>query len=424
MGIQDAKPDILVANRTFPDALALVAEHIPVLDSVHDQCDVVLDTNVLLLPYTTGSDSLKEIAAVYQRLHKAKRLFVPAQVSREFAKNRATKLTEMYKTLVDKRSKIVKPETTSYPLIADLEQYRILLTREESLSKEVIAYRKAVDNVLDEIRKWGWNDPVAEVYRTVFDKNVIIECKRSNEDILANLQDRMDNKIPPGYKDAGKDDNGIGDVLIWLTILEIGEQRKKPLLFVSLDEKADWQHRVDNRGFLPRFELVDEYRRASSGQPFYIAPFSTLLQLFGAPTAVVTEVRGREGVTHEDVECPYCSANVSCMLSEQSGSTSHPNCEECGRVFTLHRNADGFVIVRKQPKYEKTIDRDRQSLPYESRSKANEALKCPFCETFTVFQLGEAVGSSATPLCEACGKWFHAHRSSREMITVHKPGGN
>ncbi len=73
---------------------------------------------------------------MYQRLQKAKRLFVPAQVSREFAKNRATKLTEMYKALADKRGRTVKPESISYPLLAELEQYKALQVQENlSLGK-------------------------------------------------------------------------------------------------------------------------------------------------------------------------------------------------------------------------------------------------------------------------------------------------
>ncbi len=252
--------------------------------------------------------------------------------------------------------------------------------------------------------------------------DVIVECKQSAEDVLADLKDRMDNKIPPGYKDNSKDDSGVGDVLIWLTILDIGKQHKKPLLFVSLDEKSDWQHRVESRGFLPRFELVDEYRRASSGQPFYIAPFSTLLQLFGAPTSVVTEIRDREDVAREEVVCPNCGAVESYTLGEQPGSTSHTHCKICGEGFILHRSADGFVILRKQRPSETAVD--GRSLSHETRTKLDEALECPFCESVVTFLLGASVGSSAKPFCDQCGNWFHAHRSSRETIKVHKPGGS
>ena len=49
---------------------------------------VVLDTNVLLAPYRTSTGALGEIAKVYGMLQKERRLLVPGQVAREFARNR------------------------------------------------------------------------------------------------------------------------------------------------------------------------------------------------------------------------------------------------------------------------------------------------------------------------------------------------
>jgi hypothetical protein len=49
---------------------------------------------------------------------------------------------------------------------------------------------------------------------------------------------RFANQIPPGYKDAGKADEGIGDYLIWETILEIGRTRKASVIFVTGGEKV------------------------------------------------------------------------------------------------------------------------------------------------------------------------------------------
>lgn len=131
------------------------------------------------------------------------------------------------------------------------------------------------------------------MYRTIFLSDTIRAHSLSKHEVESELTYRTTNKIPPGYKDAAKDDRGIGDLLIWLTILEIGAERKKPLLFVTGEEKADWQHRSDHQGLLPRCELVDEFRR-KSGAPFYIAPFSGLLELFEAPKEVVSAVRKEE----------------------------------------------------------------------------------------------------------------------------------
>src|SRR5262249_48178151 len=92
---------------------------------------------------------------------------------------------------------------------------------------------------------------------------------QAREVIAKELEYRIVHKIPPGYKDASKDDRGVGDLLIWMTILEIGAERQKPLLFVTGEEKADWQHRSDNRGVLPtpreRIAVLQGWLRTSIG---------------------------------------------------------------------------------------------------------------------------------------------------------------
>ena len=98
MAEKDDPSDIFVVERMFPNADELFSFDIPSLESVRNECDVVLDTNVLLLPYATGSNSLKQIQTIYGSLKSAGRLFVPSQVAREFARNRANKLLDVLKT--------------------------------------------------------------------------------------------------------------------------------------------------------------------------------------------------------------------------------------------------------------------------------------------------------------------------------------
>jgi hypothetical protein len=90
------KTNIFIRNEIYPDAEALFqAKYIP-LSEIVDDYDVVLDTNVLLTPFTTGKNSLVQLRKVYERLQKEKRLFVPGQVAREYNELRARKLAELY----------------------------------------------------------------------------------------------------------------------------------------------------------------------------------------------------------------------------------------------------------------------------------------------------------------------------------------
>ena len=43
--------------------------------------------------------------------------------------------------------------------------------------------------------------------------------------------------MPPGYKDGRKEDEGIGDFLIWKSLLKFGEEKKLDLAFVTGEEK-------------------------------------------------------------------------------------------------------------------------------------------------------------------------------------------
>ena len=80
--------------------------------------------------------------------------------------------------------------------------------------------------VLDHIQNWTWNDPVSLLYSELFTEQVIFDLEYNEEEIREDLERRHLHHIPPGYKDAAKEDSGIGDLLIWHTILEIGETEK------------------------------------------------------------------------------------------------------------------------------------------------------------------------------------------------------
>ena len=90
-------------------------------------------------------------------------------------------------------------------------------------------------------------------------------------------QPRYSAKIPPGYMDERKNEDGdlrkFGDFFVWKELLEHGKERKLPLIFVTGDEKEDWWQEVKGGGTRrtlgPRPELIAEFRE-HSGQMFYM----------------------------------------------------------------------------------------------------------------------------------------------------------
>jgi rRNA-processing protein FCF1 len=240
------------------------------LAEAKDTACIVLDTNALLVPYGIGAQTLSEIEATYQQLLKENRLAIPAQVAREFARNRVAKLTELYQRLSRRRGQLQPFQQGSYPLLENLQEYRRLREVEDQLDRLVTEYRRLLTSVIDHVHSWEWNDPVSLLYEKLFRVEVVVDTTKPLEEVRQEHLSRFVNKIPPGYKDEAKDDQGIGDLLLWLTILEIGSARRTSVIFVSGEEKADWWHRSEHQQLYPRFELVDEFRRASGGCSFHI----------------------------------------------------------------------------------------------------------------------------------------------------------
>ncbi|RIK40314.1 MAG: hypothetical protein DCC55_15410 [Chloroflexi bacterium] len=137
-----------------------------------------------------------------------------------------------------------------------VDAYEEALRLEERIDKLMINYRRAVQGVLSHIRNWTWNDPVSLLYADLFKGNVLLDLKPDREEIQKDLARRLLHSIPPGYKDGGKDDSGIGDLLIWQTILEAGRAHKKSMIFVSGDEKPDWFHRSEGQALYSILELI------------------------------------------------------------------------------------------------------------------------------------------------------------------------
>ncbi|MCF3609204.1 PIN domain-containing protein [Planktothrix agardhii 1033] len=290
--------DIFITNDVYPEPWAIFNAKFKTTQEIKNDCFIVIDTNALLLPYQTSKATLEGIKNTYNKLISEKRLIVPGQVVREFANNRATKLCILYQDLSKKRDSIQLPkEGGSYPLLEALDSYQQAQELEKKLHDIRKEYSRKVGETLEYIKQWNWNDPVSSLYAELFSQEVILDLKieeLEKPQIKEDLKRRFLHKIPPGYKDSAKLDDGIGDLLIWQTILEIGKTHKKSVIFVSGEEKPDWWYRTNDQKLYPRYELVDEFRRYSEGQSFHMIDLAELLELYGASEEVVEEVKQEE----------------------------------------------------------------------------------------------------------------------------------
>ncbi|NTU73748.1 DUF4935 domain-containing protein, partial [Candidatus Roizmanbacteria bacterium] len=374
--------------------------------------DIVLDTNVLLIPFGAGADSLTEIVKVYSEIKERQRLYIPAQVAREFVKNRPTKLAQLYQGISDRISKLTVPDSLSYPILESVEHFQEL---NEKISKIVglkVELKASAKKVRSTIKNWGWNDPVSQAYRTVFSKDIVVSPEIDREKTLEEMLRRYELSIPPGYKDASKPDSGIGDYLIWKTILHLGKENKRCVVFVSGDEKADWLHCTEGSGFLPRYELQAEFRRVTEGKDFYVIPLSQLLELQKAKESSVNEIRTEEkrirDATSVLAECPECKSSDEYELAETIGSSALPFCTTCGEKFHLHRTKNGVTIHRF----------GRTSISMRDRELV--VVECPYCDAENSKELGLSPNSTAWCMCDKCEKKFPIHRRADGSVFVKK----
>lgn len=403
----------------LPDSSGFFEDEPLGIEKAIENADVILDTNVLLIPYGAGQSSLTEIIGVYNKIKKENRLFIPAQVAREFVKNRPIKLSQLYQGISDQVSKLSVPEKFSYPILESVEEFNILSTiigKIADLKKEL---KKSADDVRKKIKDWGWNDPVSQAYRPVFSADVVIKPTIDQQKTLDEMQHRYEQLIPPGYKDAGKPDGGIGDFLIWKTILEIGAKNKKSVIFVSGDEKADWLHGAEGSGFLPRFELQSEFRRMSEGGDLYIIPLSRLLELEQAGEKSVDEVKSEEKRIREAsfvfAECPECEAVNEYELSENIGSSLIPKCISCEAKFHLHRAPNGIITrpFKVNPNAQRHVPK-----------KQPDIVVCPHCQNVKVEEVDLANGWVTMKNCNNCNKMYTIYRNNSGALFTDIPSAD
>lgn len=390
-----AEYDPFIASDVFPEAPAIFASKIATLAEVRDTACVVLDTNALLVPYGIGSQTLAQIDRTYRKLANEKRLVVPAQAAREFAKHRVTKLAEIFQKLSRRRAQAQPFSHGTYPLLDGFDKYRQLQDVEKRLDQLLKEYHQLLSSVVDHVRSWEWNDPVSLLYRELFSKEVVVDTTRDRDRIATEHKRRYLHRIPPGYQDEPKDDGGIGDLLIWYTILDVGAAQKRSVLFVSGEEKSDWWHRIEHQPLYPRFELVDEFRRASEGNSFHIIKFSHLLDLFGADRNAVAEVQQEETRVAATAPSPPPTTRSQLLV----------RVDQAERAVAAWFMAQGYTVVPAPGRagYDYDIDKgglasglevvyatSRQELPARLHARAERYRRLPAGATITVVVVAES----------------------------------
>ena len=281
--------DIFYLDRVFPEASKIFSEKFKTAEEIIANGIIVLDTNVLLVPFDTSEKNVSDIKSIYLKYKKENRLFIPAREAWEFANNRANRIGDIFLQIRQLKDNLNSGifKINQYPILQNNKDYLDLLYQFDAIQKSIKSSRKFLDNIEAHIQSWTWDDNVSVAYKEIFIPEIIVEVLKDKEELEKDLAFRIEYKVAPGFKDSKKADDGIGDLVIWQTILEIAKTYDKDLIFVTNDQKNDWFYKQDKIGLYPKYELFDEFRRFTDGKSIAIINFIKFLELSKAKAETI-----------------------------------------------------------------------------------------------------------------------------------------
>jgi hypothetical protein len=235
------------------------------LDYMWRECVFAFDANVLLNVYRYTRKTQERLLEILGRLQD--RIWVPHQAAHEYHKNRLTVISDQMKVYddLDRVFQNLLQDLKSRPRHPFIDYSRLINIFQAALTQ--------AQKVLKETKKQHPNlvpsDPLSEKIATLFEDRVGSEYPPERyKEICTEAEERIKQKIPPGYKDSKKDDP-FGDILLWYQLIAHAEDQKKPIIFVTDDVKEDWWLQHEGQTIGPRPELIKEMF-TKAGVSFYM----------------------------------------------------------------------------------------------------------------------------------------------------------
>jgi hypothetical protein len=236
-----------------------------------EQAFFAFDANVLLGVYRYTAKTRKSLFSVLEGLRE--RLWLPHQAALEFQRNRIDTILGERKRFMDFEALLGQKllELSRHSFLTEEEVEEIEIERDDLLVRLERARERQKDFTAD--------DPLRRQVDALFDGKV--GAPFPGEEVAERERQaklRIDQQMPPGYKDAKKPESRkLGDALMWFQLIEEGKHRKTPLLFVTDDAKEDWWeiHEGNTQG--PRPELTEEFWRETE-QAFYMYRTDSFLE--------------------------------------------------------------------------------------------------------------------------------------------------
>jgi hypothetical protein len=289
------------------------------LDSALREAVVAVDANVLLDLYRFSPQTSSDLIKTFTSL--GDRLVVPHQALREFWRHRQRAqgsprgATKAATDALGKSARSMNDCLTTWAKAVGVNTGELAgLTGQ--VNDLVEALQQKLQQVLAHADADRTGDPILDQLEELVRGRVTAPlADEEHAECVAEANRRIDAEIPPGYKDAGKQeddsaDGGAGDYLVWYQATRYAQEQGRDLLLVTRDEKEDWWWRQGAEFIGPRPELALEYGGLTGRRLFLMRP---------------TDLLARASVLEVDVD-QESSADAG-RVTEDEGTVEEPTAE-------------------------------------------------------------------------------------------------
>lgn len=262
----------------------------------------VFDTNTLLNLYGYATLTKDDFFTILSEI--SDQIWIPYHVILEYQRRRLA-IIRNEKAIFPKIDKCLnKIENIFTKDFKELELHRRFPSVDKNTKKLHDEMKKLITNYKRSVTHWDKKQPcvrshdsIREKLHTILDGK-IGEIPKDQEwlnEIYKKGEKRYENKVPPGYKDNGKENNHqstfsysnldyeskYGDLIIWNQLLEKAKDKEiDSIILVTDDAKEDWWYIIDSNGkkkIGPRAELREEICRESTIKIFEMYNTSNFL---------------------------------------------------------------------------------------------------------------------------------------------------
>jgi len=245
-----------------------------------DNSLIVLDTNSLFLPYRAKPETSDRYFLTLESL--SARIWLPFQAVWEFRNKRPDVISEQkaaYREIIDtlhSNENKISSEISKHSRHVFIDTKKI----EERIG---MTYSEIMDDLIRSEKQhpdFDSEDPILNRIMIIFDGKVGPEYSPERlQEVFTEGKIRYEHEIPPGYMDKDKktDQELYGDLIIWYQIIDQAKLTKKPIIFVTNDDKRDWWWKKKGKTYGPKPELVKEIKE-KAGVSFHMYNQDRFLQ--------------------------------------------------------------------------------------------------------------------------------------------------